>query len=437
MPRFSNKIKLGLLLTGNEVVSGDILDSNSVFIAKEFHAVGLNTAIKTAIGDDLEIIAATLLSMSEGLDILIVNGGLGSTVDDMSAESAALATGSKLIEHPDAIAHIEKKTMIKQGTANSLQFKQALIPEGAALVNNPKGTAMGFSLTLNGCRCYFTPGVPQELKAMIKEEITEDVLKAFDLRRPLEILRFNVLGLGESRIQHMIHQNIPKAATDKLLLGFRADNANTEVKLSLFDPGDQKLLEDTASEVKALFPDYVFSSGSSLAETVNDTLRGRKSRLSLAESCTGGLIGSLITGVAGSSDVFDAGFITYSYASKTKVLGVDADLLADKGAVCDEVVVIMAEGALKQTGCEFALAVSGIAGPSGGTPDKPVGTVHIAWGAHGDIHTRKLWIQRERTQFQQYTAYAALDLLRRYLEGHPTNVPYYFDGLTKHLLPMG
>ncbi|MDX2469436.1 MAG: CinA family nicotinamide mononucleotide deamidase-related protein [SAR324 cluster bacterium] len=437
MPRFSNKIKLGLLLTGNEVVSGDILDSNSIFIAKEFHAVGLNTTIKTAIGDHLETIAATLKSMSLGLDILIVNGGLGSTVDDMSAEAAALATGNKLIEHPEAIAHIEKKTMIRQGLARSLQFKQALIPEGASLIHNAKGTALGFCLTINDCRCYFTPGVPQELMVMIKEEIIEDVLKAFDLRRPLEILRFNVLGLGESRIQQMIHDNIPKETTDKLLLGFRADNANTEVKLSLFDVTDQKLLEDTAKKVKALFPDYVFSSGPSLACTINQILRERKSRLSLAESCTGGLIGSLITGVAGSSDVFEAGFITYSYASKTKVLGVDADLLADRGAVCDEVVETMAAGAIKQTGCEFALAVSGIAGPSGGTPDKPVGTVHIAWGSQGDIHTRKLWIQRERTQFQQYTAYAALDLLRRYLEGHPTNIPYYFDGLTKHLLPAG
>ena len=171
MPRFSHKIKLGLLLTGNEVVSGDILDSNSVFIAKEFQTVGLTTSIKTAIGDDLETIANTLVTMAKGLDLLIVNGGLGSTVDDMSAEAAAKACGVKLIEHPEAIAHIENKTKIKKGTAKSLQFKQALIPQGATLVNNTKGTALGFCLEIENCRVYFTPGVPQELKAMIKGEI--------------------------------------------------------------------------------------------------------------------------------------------------------------------------------------------------------------------------------------------------------------------------
>ncbi len=437
MPRIFNKIKLGLLLTGTEVMTGDILDSNSSFIAKEFLGVGLRIQVKVAVPDEKGQISQEIINLTQSLDLLIVNGGLGATLDDVTAAAAADACGVELAAHPIAVAHIEQRTGIKKEVAQSLQFKQALMPVGAEPIDNPVGTALGFYLLLHGCHCYFTPGVPLEMKAMVTGPIMRQVMEDFALKKPVEILRFFVLGLGESRIQQIIQGQVPAETLERIFLGFRVEAPMVEAKLTCFEQEDLSLLHETAAVVQSLLSDYIVSKADPLPARVNQLLRAQGQSLALAESCTGGLIGSYITSVAGASDVLEAGFVTYSYQSKTKLLGVPADLLADSGAVCKEVVLAMAQGALTQSSAHWALAVSGIAGPGGGTPEKPIGTVFIAWGNKEKIITRKLWIRRERTQFQHYTAMAALDLLRRQLQGLPTDKPYYFDSLTNHLLSMG
>src|SRR3989339_1938257 len=282
MPRFANKIKLGFLLTGNEVTSGDILDTNSLFLAKSFAEIGLRTSLKTALPDDLQAIAGMIPQMAKDLDILIVNGGLGATVDDMTAEAAAQAAGVKVIEHPAAVRHIEGKTGIKRQVVKSLQFKQALVPEGAELIDNPTGLAMGFSLVIEGCHCFFTPGVPSELKAMTPL-ILQAVMLQFGLKQPVELHRLNVLGVGESRIQQMIHARLAPERFEPLELGFRIDSPFVEVKLTCFEDADLPLLRQTSQEVREIFKDYVFSQGPSLAATVNDLLASEGKTLTLAE----------------------------------------------------------------------------------------------------------------------------------------------------------
>ena len=197
---------------------------------------------------------------------------------------------------------------------------------------------------------------------------------------------------------------------------------------------DENDLNDVLGLVRSFLSEYIFSEAATLPEAVIDLLRGKNQKIVLAESCTGGLIASQLTAVPGASDVFEAGIVSYSNESKNRLLGVPEKVLTEFGAVSREVVVSMEEGALHETGADVAVAVTGIAGPTGGTDEKPVGTVFIGWGVPGDIHTRLMQVKRNRTIFQQLVSSAVLDILRRYLQGLMTDSIYYFDEISRKRL---
>lgn len=418
-------LRVQLLLTGNEIMSGDTVDSNSALIGQRLGEVGIGVYRKVTVGDDVDLLKAELSAMISAADLVIVNGGLGPTIDDLTAQVLAAVAGVTLREHPDAVAHLRQWCDKRNLKLNAANLKQAMLPIGAAIVDNPIGSAVGFEMTLGTCRVICTPGVPGELAAML-DGIVADL--AARLKRPSgrNILRLQTFGLGESTAQQIISDAAPDWPPE-VELGFRAGAPQMEIKLSVSSADAAAAQRRCREQLEQLFGDHIIGEGNiTLAESVLQLLRARGATLTTAESCTGGLIASMLTRVPGSSDCFHAGFVTYSNAIKQSVLGVREKTLAAHGAVSEEVVREMALGALDRSGADYAIAVSGIAGPDGGTAEKPVGTVWLAWGDRQQIHTRCLCWPVERTLFQTMIAAGGLDMMRRMLLGIEDE-PRYFS----------
>ncbi|MCB1704458.1 MAG: CinA family nicotinamide mononucleotide deamidase-related protein [Halioglobus sp.] len=419
-----SQLHVQLLLTGNEIMSGDTVDSNSAMIAQRLGELAIGVHRKVTVGDDVPLLQAELAAMTQEADLVIVNGGLGPTIDDLTAEILAAVAGVPLQEHPQAVAHLQQWCAKRNLTLNAANLKQAMLPAGATIVDNPVGSAVGFEMTVGRCRVICTPGVPGELRAML-DGIVADL--ATRLQRPTErsILRLQTFGLGESTAQQIITDEIPDWPPE-VELGFRAGAPQMEIKLSINSAAAAGARQRCREHLQRLFGDHIIGEGdTTLAQRVLQLLRERDATLTTAESCTGGLIASQLTRVPGSSAGFHAGFVTYSNAIKQSVLGVREDTLARHGAVSEAVVREMALGALDRASADYAIAVSGIAGPDGGSPDKPVGSVWIAWGDSSHIRTRGLCWPVERTLFQTMIAAAGLDMIRRILSGIEEE-PRYF-----------
>lgn len=418
-------MKLHLLLTGNELMSGDTVDSNSSRIAQQLAYCGLRVARKVTVGDDLDVLVKEIKQASEASDILLVNGGLGPTVDDLTPNALALAAGVELQEHPEASEHVKNWCERRGATCNAANMKQAMLPAGAAIVANPVGSAVGFSLEVNDCLVICTPGVPSELAAMLKQAIAPMLQARFPGAGSPSILRLKTFGIGESGLQQRVNDVLPDWPKE-VDLGFRAGAPLLEIKLTINDASHAKLRDQCEQQLYELFDDYIIGNDDiSLAECVIDLLKKSDAKLTTAESCTGGLIASLITEVAGSSQVFEAGVVSYSNAIKQSVLNVSEADLQRHGAVSETVVKQMALGALAISGADYAIAVSGVAGPDGGSEDKPVGTAWIAWGHKDSIKTRKLYVPVARKLFQTMTAAITLDLIRRELLGIKAESRYF------------
>lgn len=414
-----------LLLTGSEIMSGDTIDSNSALIAQRLAETGLSVFRKVTVGDDRALLQAELAQMAEQADLIIVNGGLGPTVDDLTAEILAAVAGVTLEEHPDALAHLETWCARRKLPLNAANRKQALLPAGCRIIPNPIGSAVGFELAVGTCRIMCTPGVPGELRAMLDTIVTE-LASALGQASERDILRLQTFGLGESSAQQLIADHLPDWPAE-VELGFRAGAPQMEIKLTVDRTAHLPLRDRCREQLETLFGDHIIGTGDSLlAEQVLALLREREATLATAESCTGGLIASMLTRIPGSSDGFHAGFVTYADDIKHRILGVAEATLAQHGAVSEAVVREMALGAMARANADYAIAVSGIAGPDGGTPDKPVGTVWLSWGSREDLRTACLCWPVERTLFQTMVAAAGLDMIRRTLLGLPGE-PRYFD----------
>lgn len=417
--------RVQLLLTGNEIMSGDTVDSNSALIARRLGELAIGVYRKVTVGDDADLLRAELAAMVAASDLVIVNGGLGPTIDDLTAEILAAVAGVPLEEHPDAVTHLEGWCARRNLALNAANLKQAMLPRGAAIVDNPIGSAVGFEMTLGDCRVICTPGVPGELAAML-DIVVADLSRRLSQPAGRSILRLQTFGLGESTAQQVISDAVDDWP-EEVELGFRAGAPQMEIKLTVQDAAALPAQQRCRERLESLIGDHIIGEGDTLlAERVLQLLRERGATLSTAESCTGGLIASMLTRIPGSSDAFHAGFVTYSNDIKATVLGVGQDTLAQHGAVSEPVVREMALGAMARSGAGYAIAVSGIAGPGGGTADKPVGTVWLAWGSRDTLRTRNLCWPVERSLFQTMIAAAGLDMLRRMLLGIDEE-PVYFS----------
>lgn len=408
-------INIQVLLTGNELMSGHTVDSNSAMMAEYLGAAGYAINRKVTVGDEFEELVSEIRQLSLATDVLIVNGGLGPTIDDLTAEALAKATNQPIAQHADAITHLESWCQRRKIQLNDANLKQAMLPAGVEIVPNPTGSAVGFSTTFNDCLIICTPGVPSELRGMLEQTVVASITAAFPIQDKISTLRFQTFGLGESSLQQIL-SNDYNDWPHEVELGFRAGLPLLEVKLTVRQEQHMEAQRRCYQKVRELIGDYIVGEDSTnLAQAVITALKTQGKTLSTAESCTGGLIAASITEIAGASAVFEAGFVTYSNAMKSSMLGVEAPLLEEHGAVSEPVVGAMARGAMQHSSADFSIAVSGIAGPEGGTADKPVGTVWIAWGSPEHLHTRKLQFNAPRKWFQQMVTATCLDLLRRQL----------------------
>ena len=407
-------MKLHLLLTGNELMAGDIIDSNSAMIAEQIKYFGWRIHKKVTVGDDLNLLCEEIDQLCDNADVLIINGGLGPTVDDLTAVALAKVTGTEIAEHPEALAHLTQWCSFRGYALNASNYKQAMLPKGCEIIANARGSAVGIKLTHRNCLILATPGVPSELRPMLANEIIPQ-LEALFHSDHIQTIRLGAFGLGESAIQELVNEHLADWPED-IELGFRASMPVLEVKLTARGENTNANLQVWRTKVAALLGDHLLGElPISLPLAAINALKQHNLQICTAESCTGGLIASQLTSVAGASQVFPGAIVSYSNAIKQQILKVSASDLANEGAVSETVVRQMALGAITCTGADIAVAVTGIAGPDGGSEEKPVGTVWIAWGTANNLKAQRFQLPFDRNSFQNWVAALSLDLVRRYI----------------------
>jgi len=420
----SKRVQVALLLTGNELMSGDTVDSNSSRIALALGAQKIGVGKKITVGDDPQLLSESLIELCACAEVVIINGGLGPTEDDLTAELVAKVAGEALVNHPKAIEHLEEWCERRGLELNASNLKQALLPEDADLVANPIGSAVGFALDVNGALVITTPGVPVELTAMLPE-ICDRIATRVGGGTAF-IRRLQTFGIGESTIQELVNART-NDWPDGVTLGFRSGLPQLELKLQVDDASLLDNRNGAENLLHELIGDHIIGyDDEQLAMSLQRALLDRQMSVTAAESCTGGLIASLITREAGSSQVFSSGFVTYSNTAKHSVLGVPEAALVQHGAVSEPVVLAMLAGALEKSGSDIGIAVSGIAGPGGGSDDKPVGTVWMAWGTKTNHRAIRLQVPGSRERFQILVAAIGLDIMRRQVLELPP-IPHYIQ----------
>jgi nicotinamide-nucleotide amidase len=408
-------MKIQLLLTGNELMSGHTVDSNSAMIAEFLGNEGYAIHRKVTVGDDPAELLADMKRLCAGGDILIMNGGLGPTLDDLTAQILSDLTGQPLVENPIARQHLENWCEKRKSPLNDSNLKQAILPQDVEIIPNPSGSAVGFAMTYNDCLIICTPGVPSELRIMMEQTIVDMICLRHPNDQQIDTIRLQTFGLGESTLQEMVNRDYGEWP-EQVELSFRAGIPLLEIKLIIHDSSHKVIQQRCYQRLHELIGDFIVGEESAtLAESVVKLLQRNQSFITTAESCTGGLIASAITEIAGASTVFEAGFVTYSNRIKQHLVGVPESTLLTHGAVSEEVVLAMATGALERSGADYGIAVSGVAGPDGGSAEKPVGTVWMAWGHKAHLRTRKMTLTTDRKRFQQLVTAITLDLIRREL----------------------
>ncbi len=402
-----------VLNTGTELLLGNVINSHLAFLGQRLFPLGLRIARQTTIPDG-PAIRQGLLEAFARCEVLLVTGGLGPTTDDITREIAAELLGAPLREDAGVLAAIEARLARRGVPFRERMRRQAMIPEGATVLPNDHGTAPGLYFpasqtpALSTPHLFFLPGPPRELRPMFDRYVVPllEELAGMPADRVCRI--YHVVGMGESTVEEVIGFEL--AQRGDIEVGYCA--RPNEVDLRLIGPKD--ILDAVDPRVREVLGNHLVSrDGRSLEEVVVAELRARGRRLAAAESCTGGLLAHRITNVPGASAVFPAGFVTYSNAAKTAALGVPADLIAAHGAVSEPVARAMAEGAAARGEADFGIGITGIAGPDGGTAEKPVGTVFIALaGPGGGTVCHREFFPTDRETFKQLTTQAALDLLR-------------------------
>lgn len=409
-----------ILSTGDEVCQGTVVDSNAAHIAAVLAGMGISISRHTCVEDDLDALTAVLLEIAGRADFAVVTGGLGPTGDDLTAASAASAAGVPLMPNTVALSSMAEFFKRFSRSMSESDRKQALLPEGASPLPNPCGTAPGFSLNIARCRFYFLPGVPVEMAHMLSASVIPEILaRNSDAQPVLRTRSLSVFGIPEARVNDRLKGF--EILYPGIRLGMMARFPVIYVKLSAIGERPEDIERDLASAhawVMDRIGDHVFSpAGETMEETVGKLLVRNRATLSIAESCTGGLISDLITNVAGSSAYFLFSAVTYANEAKVNILGVSEDIIAAFGAVSEETARQMAECVKRMSCADYGLSVTGIAGPSGATTDKPVGTVCIGIaGPQRDIFRKFQSPFTDRLYNKQIFAMCALDLLRKELE---------------------
>jgi nicotinamide-nucleotide amidase len=400
-----------ILSTGDELLTGQVVDTNSVWLMDRMWDLGLMVQRKTLVGDDRADILAALRETTGRSDLVVMSGGLGPTEDDLTAEVVAAALGAPLDLHLPSLEAIRLRFQRIGRVMTPNNEKQARFPRGATVLPNRFGTAPGFIVRMGRGEVVCLPGVPVEYRGLCEEAVIPRVAARLDEVPASRIVK--LFAVPESHADERMRPVMDDPRYRDVRFGFRAHWPEIHVKWSVPGKDGETRAEEILARVRALFGDDLFGEGKvELAEIVLTRLLARRERVALAESCTGGLLAELLTGVPGASNVFDLGVVAYSDEMKRRFLAVPEEALAVHGAVSEPVALALAEGARRAAGAAWGVGVTGIAGPSGGTAAKPVGTVHLALaGPSGTVAAQRLY-RGDRDRIRRQAAFEALNLLR-------------------------
>ncbi len=411
-------MKAALLATGTELTRGELVNGNAAWLSERLTDLGVDVVEHAVVPDDSARIGATLARFGREVKLVVCTGGLGPTSDDVTAQAAAAVLQLPLQRHEPTLQRIRVRYEKLGRTMPAPNQKQADLPRGARVLDNDEGTAPGFVLEIGGARCYFFPGVPREMRHLFERYLAPELAR--ELQRTSGQVHVRSFGLRESEVAERLSDVDVGGSLQQpgVTLGYRAHFPEIEIKVlarAQDAASADTLAEQVAAQVRERLAPYAYGGrDDSYPAHVGRLLRAHGLKLALAESCTGGLIGKLLTDVPGSSDYLLLDAVTYANSAKRELLGVDAGLLERCGAVSAEVATAMAEGALRRAGADLAVATTGIAGPGGGSADKPVGTVWLALARQGEkaLAERRL-VPGDRERVRTLTAYLALQLVAR------------------------
>ena len=404
-----------LLNTGTELLLGDVQDAHLTFIAREIFPLGLRIEERRTVGDT-EAIRHTLAELFPGCEILFVTGGLGPTSDDITREMVADLLGLELQKSPDLLASLRQRLQLRGIKWTSGIARQADVPAGAEVLPNQNGSAPGLYLRANinpripSPHLFLLPGPPRELQPMFRAFVMPILRSIVPASALIERRLYKIADKGESLVEEAIGDHV--LAVPGIELGYCARPGEVDVRIV----GKAKAIEQADAIIRSTLGSSIFSAADeTLEEVIVKLLVQRNQRVAVAESCTGGLLANRITNVPGASAVFFAGYVCYANQAKMDMLDVDPQLIEKHGAVSEQVARALAEHARARARSDYALATTGVAGPSGGSPEKPVGTVYIALAASGETIAKKFFFPTDRETFKQIVTQTALELLRRKL----------------------
>ena len=407
-----------IIAVGSEMLGVSKLDTNSLYLTAELNKLGVEVVAKAVIGDDRNRLAeAVRLALSRS-EILLISGGLGPTEDDVTREAVALALDRKLLFHEEIASWLEQRFAAARRKMAEINRRQAFVIEGAAVLSNHRGTAPGQWIEDSDRVAVLLPGPPHEMKAMFEHEVLPRIARIAP-RQVIHTLFWRVAGMGESDLDQLISPVYKKYENPVTTILAAAGDIQIHLRARCETPGQaDALLAEVAGPMELLLGDRIYSrNGDPLETVVGELLHRNHATVSVAESATGGMLGERFTSAPGSSQYFLGGFITYSDAMKTELLGVPAEMLQEHGAVSHEVAEAMAVGARRRTGSTYALSITGIAGPEGGSDRIPKGTMYVGLADAAGTHVVHKQYLGDRQRIRTFVVQLALDTLRRRITG--------------------
>jgi len=403
----------GIISIGNELLSGRTVDTNAAYIAGRLRAIGLSVVCTYGVADEEPAIRRKLALAMEEADVLLITGGLGPTDDDLTRQGIAALLGVDLVLHEDLLEQL-RQLFERRGIVMVRKNEvQACIPQGATAIPNEKGTAPGIRTEFGGKLLYAMPGVPGEMRHMLDRFVLPE-LRQYSAGQAIVVKRLRCFGAGESTIAEMIGDAMQRGKNPLVNCTVHAGVITLEIVAMAPEPAEaDSMTVGEEQSLRAALGHLVYGTGDqTLAEVVGECLARNGRSLAVAESCTGGLLASLITDIPGSSRYFTHGWVTYSNQAKNTELQVPAEMIDKHGAVSGQVARAMAEGARRRSGADYAIAITGIAGPGGGSEQKPVGLVYIGVDSRDGAETSRFIFSSDRTFVRLRAAQTALNILR-------------------------
>ena len=402
-----------LISVGTEILLGNIVNTNAAYLSEQCAALGLSCYYQDVVGDNEERLCETIRTALGRADILLISGGLGPTQDDLTKEAAAKVMGKSLYLHEESKAFIQQFFEERGVEITDNNWKQAMMPEGCVVVDNPNGTAPGVIMAENGKHVILMPGPPNEMIPMFETSIIPYLGKLQD--GVIFSQTVKVCGVGESKAETMVQDLIEVQSNPTIATYAKTGEVHLRVTARAEDEkAAKKLVKPVVKELKGRFGSHVYTTEEevTLEKAVVDLLLANKLTISTVESCTGGLVAARLINVAGVSEVFKSGYITYSNKAKRRLLGIKKSLLVKYGAVSKETAREMAKGAALISKADVTVSITGIAGPDGGTEEKPVGLVYIGCSVCGKVTVKEYHFSGSRAKIRESTVSAALTLMR-------------------------